>query len=255
MIAIAFLPYIQQTIQSISAGLATIRADLAALNIPPVVGTAIDRATQGIQDWISSGVSAVVADVASIGTVALLATFLTFFFLMDGDKAWVWLMSSASTWRRDTITASGHVALQRVGGYLRGTAVIAAFDGIAEGLFLVILGVPHAGPLAVIVFFGRFIPYVGGLITTALLLIVTYGAVGQSAALILLVLIAILNVIQGKLLAPVIYEKTVHIHPAIVLIALPVGAAVAGIVGLFAAIPGCCIRDGDCQSRGVGPRS
>ena len=76
----------------------------------------------------------------------ILATFLTFFFMMDGDKAWVWALSSANTWRRDEITTSGHVALERVGGYLRGTAVIAAVDGVAEGLFLVLLGVPLAAP-------------------------------------------------------------------------------------------------------------
>ena len=106
--------------------------------------------------------------------MAILATFLTFFFMMDGDKAWMWALSSANTWRRDAITTSGHVALERVGGYLRGTAVIAAVDAVAEGLFLVILGVPLAAPLAVIVFFGRFIPYIGGLITTLLLLLVTW---------------------------------------------------------------------------------
>ena len=33
----------------------------------------------------------------------ILATFLTFFFLMDGDKAWVWALSSANTWRREAI--------------------------------------------------------------------------------------------------------------------------------------------------------
>ena len=65
----------------------------------------------------------------------------------------------------------------------------------------------------------------------------TLASAGQTAAFVLLVLIAILNVIQGKFLAPVIYNRTVHIHPAIALIALPAGAALAGIIGLFAAIP------------------
>jgi predicted PurR-regulated permease PerM len=169
--------------------------------------------------------------------VSILATFLTFFFMMDGDKAWVWAMSSANAWRRDAITSAGDVALERVGGYLRGTAVIAAFDGLAVGFFLWILGVPLVAPLAVIVFFGRFIPYIGGLITTILVVLVALGTVGSTAAIVLLVLISILTFIQGKFLAPVIYHKTVHIHPAIVLIALPAGAALAGIVGLFAAIP------------------
>ncbi len=54
-------------------------------------------------------------------------------------------MSSTSAWRRDAIDTAGDDALQRVGGYLRGTAVIAAFDGIAVGVFMFLLGAPLAG--------------------------------------------------------------------------------------------------------------
>jgi putative heme transporter len=237
VILIALIPYVVPMIDSLSAGLAALQARLAAADLPPEVGTAIDQATKGIQAWLSDSASTLVGDVGALATVALLGTFLTFFFMMDGDKAWVWALSSANTWRRDAITTSGHVALERVGGYLRGTAILAAFDGIAEGLFLVILGVPLAGPLAVMVFFGRFIPYIGGFVTTVLLLLVTLGTAGSTAAVILLILITILNVIQGKFLAPVVYQKTVNIHPAIALIALPAGAALAGMLGLFVAIP------------------
>ena len=73
-------------------------------------------------------VSLVAASVAW-ATIGILGTFLTFFFMMDGDKAWVWAMSSANAWRRDAITRPRGRRLERVGGYLRGTAVIAAFDG------------------------------------------------------------------------------------------------------------------------------
>ena len=58
-------------------------------------------------------------------------------------------MSSAKTWRRETIETAGDVALERVGGYLRGTAVIAAVDGFFEALFLFLLGVPNAPALGV----------------------------------------------------------------------------------------------------------
>jgi predicted PurR-regulated permease PerM len=237
IIVIAFLPYVGPVLDAIHAGVSSFQAALAQLSFPPSVGVAVDLVSRGLEFWLSASAASFASDIASVATVALLATFLTFFFLMDGDKAWVWVLSSANTWRRDEITTSGHVALERVGGYLRGTAILAAVDGIAEGLFLVILGVPLAAPLAVIVFFGRFIPYVGGFVTTVLLLLVTYASQGATAAIILLILISILNIIQGKFLAPIIYHKTVDIHPALALIALPAGAAVAGIVGLFAAIP------------------
>ncbi len=237
VIVLAFLPSIRSVLDGLTSGIARFKDLLASVDIPPEVGAAIDHATQGLQAWISTEVSNIAGGIATVATVAILGTFLTFFFLMDGDKAWNWAMASASTWRREAIATAGDVALERVGGYLRGTAVIAAFDGITEAFFLVILGVPNAGALGVIVFFGRFIPYVGGLVSTVVLLFATLATAGQTAAVVLLVLITILNVIQGKFLAPIIYHKTVHIHPAIALIALPAGAALAGIIGLFAAIP------------------
>ncbi len=237
LIALAFLPSVTDVVGALSSGIAALKTELAAATIPPEVGKAIEAATAGLQAWVATNASDVAGSIASVATVGILSLFLTFFFMMDGDKAWVWTLSSANTWRRDAITSSGHVALERVGGYLRGTAVLAAIDGIAEGVFLAILGVPHAAPLAVIVFIGRFIPYIGGLVTTIVLLLATLATAGTTAALILLVLIAILGFVQGKFLAPVIYRQTVHIHPAIVLIALPAGAALAGVIGLFAAIP------------------
>jgi predicted PurR-regulated permease PerM len=237
VIAVAFLPYAKDVVTDLTTGLGALKNLLAQYSFPPEVGDTVDHVTTGVQAWLSASASELASSIGTVFTIGLLATFLTFFFLMDGDKAWVWAMASANDWRRGAISSAGHVALQRVGGYLRGTAVIAAFDGIAEGLFLVVLGVPHALPLAVIVFFGRFIPYIGGLVTTILLLLVTLATAGTTAALILLILIAILDVIQGKFLAPAIYNKTVHIHPAVVLTALPAGAALAGAVGLFVAIP------------------
>jgi predicted PurR-regulated permease PerM len=34
-----------------------------------------------------------------------------------------------------------------------------------------------------------------------------------------------------------VYGKTVHIHPAIVLVAIPAGSAIAGILGMFIIVP------------------
>ena len=165
IIAVAFLPYVQEVVASLQAGVAAVQAELATLQVPEGPGLIIGLVSTHIQSSLTASISAIAADVGTVVGIGILATFLTFFFMMDGDKAWVWALSSANTWRREQITTSGHVALERVGGYLRGTAVIAVIYAVAEGLFLVLLGVPLAGPLAVIVFFGRFIPYIGGLVT------------------------------------------------------------------------------------------
>ena len=43
----------------------------------------------------------------------------------------------------------------------------------------------------------------------------------------------VFNIVQGNVIAPVVYARTVHIHPAVVLMAIPAGAAIAGIAGMF----------------------
>ena len=234
LIAVAFIPFIPEVIAAIQAAVVKVQADLAASGAS---STAIADAEQQLQTWLTTHISSIVATIGSVVTVAILGGILLFFLLQDGDKAWVWTIQAASDWRRERITSSGDDALQRVGGYLRGTAVLAALHAASDLVFMFLLGVPLAAPLAVLVFFGGFIPYVGGFVTTIIVLLVAYSAVGPQAAIVLFILIAITNVILNNLVRPVVYGTTVHIHPAVVLIALPAGATVAGIVGLFVAVP------------------
>ncbi len=237
LLALALVPYLVEVLQSVDASIAKVQTDLAALNIPPAVGTALRDMFDAVRGTSGDFVSAVVAAAAGAITIAILATFLVFFFLQDGDKAWVWIFQAASDQKRERITDAGDDALWRVGGYLRGTTVLSAIIAITDYVFMWILGVPLAGPLALLVFFSGYIPYFGGIISTGLILLVTYAALGSGAVIAMLVLISIRNVILGYGIRPVVYGRTVSIHPAIVLVALPAGYELAGIVGLFAAVP------------------
>ena len=129
--------------------------------------------------------------------------------------------------------------MQRVGGYLRGSAILGIVYGVTDFVFLVLVGIPAilAAPLSVLVFMANFIPYIGGIIATGVILLVTYGAVGGTATFLLFIMLAIRNVIVSNGLRPVVYGKTVDLHPAVILMVLPAGAALAGIFGLFIAIP------------------
>jgi predicted PurR-regulated permease PerM len=237
LVALAFAPHVGEIFHAISDRIGEAKATVASAGLPTAAVDVLDEAVKQVENWFVASLSQFVAPVASAVTVAILSIFLVFFLLSDGNRAWVAVLGITNDRDRDAIQTSGFRALERVGGYLRGMAILASIMAAVEFVFLVILGVPLAAPLAVLVFLGGFIPYVGGLITTIVLVAVTAGSNGTQAAAILLVLIGILTFIRGKVLQPQIYGRSVDLHPAVVLLSLPIGAAAAGVVGLFAAIP------------------
>jgi predicted PurR-regulated permease PerM len=237
LIVLAFTPYAADVVARIADGVNRLKQSLADLQVPPAVGIAIELAIRFVRGLIDGAVVAIGTALANAVTIAILGGFMTFFLLQDGDKAWSWAMQPAADWQRTRITAGAQEALERVGGYLRGTTILAALHAISDFIFLVLLGVPLAGPLAVLVFVFQYIPYIGGMITTVAMILVTYSSQGLQAVILLLAAIGVMNIIFGNFLGPQVYGRTVDLHPAIVLVALPAGAAVAGMFGLFAAIP------------------
>jgi len=237
LLVLAFLPYAVGILGRLNDALALLADRFAALNLPPALVRIIGSIVEGLKAVAASGMGGVASSAAGAVTVVILATFLVFFLLRDGDTAWLWCFQAADDAKLARITAAGEEALSRVGGYLRGTTILSGIIALTDFVFLVLLGVPLAGPLCVLVFLSGYIPYFGGIVTTGLIVAVTYGAQGGLAVVILLLLIGVRNAFLGYWVRPMIYGRTVSIHPAVVLLALPAGFQLAGVIGLFAAVP------------------
>ncbi len=237
LLVVAFLPYLSELLTRLEAGLGQLQTSLADLQVPAFVSTIAHDLIGIVRNDARQDGGGLVAAAAELATVGILATFLVFFFLRDGDKAWLWLFQDASDAKRERITAAGDDALARVGGYLRGTTVLAALMALTDLVFMLVLGVPLAVPLAVLVFLGGYIPYFGGIVATIIVLLVTLAALGTGPAVLMIVLIGLRNLVLGYGVRPMVYGRTVNIHPAVVLIALPAGYQLAGVIGLFAAVP------------------
>lgn len=237
VVVIALVPYLQDVVDSIEAGLADLQSRLSEADIPDWIGRAVADAVDTAKESAGDAIGGFVASAAQAVTVLILATFLLFFLLRDGDKAWLWAFQALGDHKREHITTAGDDALARVGGYLRGTTILALTIAITDYLFMFLLGVPLALPLAILAFLAAYIPYFGGIVASGLVLLVTLSAVGPGPALVMLVLLAVRGALLSYLLRPQVYRRTVSIHPALVLIVLPAGFELAGAIGLFAAVP------------------
>lgn len=166
-----------------------------------------------------------------------LAIVILFFLLKDGPRIWRFLLRPVSEVHRRRMLLVGERAVDVLGGYVRGTAIIAVVDAVIIGIALVILRVPLALPLAVLVFLGAFIPLAGATISGTFAALVALVANGWVTAVIVVAIVVAVNQIEGDVLAPLVLGRAVSLHPLAILLALTGGAIVAGILGALLAVP------------------
>ena len=91
------------------------------------------------------------------------------FFLRDGSKAWAWItVEDGTARRRRGSRAAGDRAVVMLGGYMIATGVLGAFNAVTGLRDRDPAGAPFALPVAVLSFFGGFIPYIGQFVTSAI---------------------------------------------------------------------------------------
>lgn len=194
-----------------------------------------------------SGAIAGVGAAANFVTGLVLMIVVLFFFLKDGPQIWEFLMRP--------FTGEGYARAQRVGsktvetlgGYVRGTATVAAVDAIGILIGLLIFQVPLAIPLAVLVFLLAFIPLVGATVAGILAALVALVANGWLVALAIVGIVVLVNQLEGNFLQPVVMGRSLKLHALVILIALTVGTVLGGIVGAVLSVPVAAVAWGVIQ--------
>jgi predicted PurR-regulated permease PerM len=162
--------------------------------------------------------------------------FMTFFMLLEGP-AWVdrayGLMPSDQQQRWHRV---GHRIYQTVGGYVTGNLLISFIAATASTIVLLIMGVPFPFALGLLVFILDLIPLAGATLAAVILTLVALSH-STTAAIVVLVFFIVYQQLENHLLQPLVYGRTVQLSPLAVLIAVLIGAEVAGVLGALGAIP------------------
>jgi predicted PurR-regulated permease PerM len=224
-----------------SEGLDELQRFLATGPIP-IDEEQITAARESIVDFVTSGQFGAgalrgVSAAAEVVTGALLLFVILFFFLKDGDRIWAFFLRPFSGHRRARGERIGRTSLHVLGGYVRGTAVIAFVDALFIGIGLAILRVPLALPLAVIVFLGAFVPLIGATLAGILAALVALVANGPFVALIVVIIVVAVFELEGDFLQPIVMAQSLKLHPLVILVALTAGTILGGVIGAVLAVP------------------
>jgi predicted PurR-regulated permease PerM len=185
---------------------------------------------------LSGTAIAVTKSVLTFIVAIVTIVFLTFFMLLEGPK---WMErfygllpdASRNKWRK-----IGHDIYLTVGGYVTGNLLISLIAGISSTVVLMIMGVPYAVALGVLVAILDLIPLAGA--TLAAIIVSTVAFIDSiPAGIVVLIFFVVYQQIENHVLQPLVYSRTVQLSPLAILIAVLIGAKIAGILGALAAIP------------------
>jgi predicted PurR-regulated permease PerM len=204
----------------------------------------VDSALEGLQGKIEGSVgsiaSGVLVGVTAVGNATItlvLSLVLTFLFLKDGRRFIPWVRNLAGPQVGSHLAEVMTRAWRTLGGFIRTQAVVSFIDAVFIGAALLIVGVPLAVPLAVLTFFGGFVPIVGAFVVGAVAVLVALVSNGVTGALIILAVIVVVQQLEGNVLAPWLQSQSMQLHAAVVLLSVTLGSTLFGITGAFLAVP------------------
>jgi predicted PurR-regulated permease PerM len=214
------------------------------LSVFPVSENQFERALGEAFRAVQSGLAGLAGQVLGAAGLAIelavgafVTLFLLFFFLKDGPRFYRWLRAAVPESRRRNVEELVPQLWETLQAYLVGVVIIGFFDAVFIGLALLAIGVPLVLPLAVLTFFAAFFPLVGAVVAGAVAALVALVTGGLDDALLVVVATLVVQQAEGNLLQPVVMGRQVDLHPAVTLLSVTAGGAIAGIAGAFLAVP------------------
>lgn len=187
-------------------------------------------------NWVSNSMSNLIGVISGIVVIIATLPIILYYMLKDGHKLSPRLQSVIPRKYRK----EGQDMLKDIDSALSGFIVTRVLLNVILGIMLYIgfllIGLPYSLLLAVISIPLNFIPYVGSLLAAVPVVIVGFIE-SPAMAIWSLVIIVIAQQIQDNVLSPIIYGKSLDVHPLTTVVIVLVGGNFFGIIGVLIALP------------------
>ena len=168
----------------------------------------------------------------------VLIPILSFFFLKDADSfrrsALAMLPRGRLRWRGDEFFQDINSTLA---AYIRAQLTACLLVGAICSIGFALLGLPSPLVLGLMAGVLEFVPLVGPLTVAILAGALALLHWGFGMTFVVLLFLGVLRVVQDYVIYPRLIGQGIHLHPLAVILAIMAGAEIAGVAGIFLAIP------------------
>jgi putative permease len=167
----------------------------------------------------------------------ILMPMLVFFFLKDKALILGWVLRFLPPERPLAEQVWREVDAE-IGGYVRGKIYELLIVSVVTYLAFAPLGLQFAPLLAITTGLSTFIPYIGVALAAVPVAVIAYAQWGTGPDFLWVMgAYAVIQLIDGNVLAPLLLAEVVNLHPTAVIVALLVFGGIWGFWGIFFAIP------------------
>ncbi len=167
----------------------------------------------------------------------LLIIVLSFYLTVKEEGVADFLRIVTPVTKHDYIIDLWNRSQRKIGYWLQGQVLLGVLIGVLVYLTLSVIGIPYALPLALFAAILEIIPVFGPIISSVPAILVAFSSVGAGTALLLVGLYIIIYQFESQLFYPLVVKKIVGISPIVVILALVIGAKLAGVLGAIIAVP------------------
>ncbi len=179
------------------------------------------------------------AGVISAVGMAVLTVVMTCYLLLDWERFVAQLFTVVPLpWQGEVASVSAQCH-QVVGAFMRGQLMVMLLLSIFYAVCLQVMGLKVGFLIGVLTGVLAIVPYLGALVSVALALVAVLLQFGFAwLPLSLLVIIYMVgHVLEGYVLQPLLLGDKIGLSPVAVVMAVLIGGHLAGIVGMFIALP------------------
>jgi predicted PurR-regulated permease PerM len=189
-----------------------------------------------IMHGISQNIMGIIAAITSIATVLIIVPFVLFYLLKDDIRLAPFLLKFLPAHHAEEGSKILKDIDRTLSAYILGQATVAVVDGVLMYIGYLIIGLDYAIFLALFVILTAVIPLLGPILGVLPAIIL---ASMQDPILIIYILILLLVVqqLEGNLVSPFILGKRLNLHPLTILLLLLVAGALYGFIGILIAVP------------------
>ncbi len=182
--------------------------------------------------WVGSGVLTLPSLLGGLLQL-LLIVIIAFFMLLDGERLWILCLKPfPPEWRRPITVAMRRNFL----GFFWGRFLLSVFFATSVFVIFLWIGTPSALTLALVAGFFDLIPGIGATLGVSLIALVLLPQSVWMSLQVIVICVAVQQV-EENILLPRIMKGSLNINPVVMFLALFIGASIAGLLGIFLAIP------------------